>query len=364
MPALEQNRSIGPKRAIRRRDEVLHLLLVAHVARDRLGAPAAVGDAVRGGACAAGDHIGDRDRSSVGREPLAQRTPDSRPAPRDDGVLPVQFHSQTLMSMSVARGGESSGASRDARQRTSVREPGILARSERAKEQVMSTMRFNHMELTFPKGTFTDDFRADLESFYGGVLGWNVMATQVLKMDTYLLQPDDGQFILLAEADKHLESPGLDHLGLLMESREEVDEMLERCQRFQEKDDRLKILHVQRPDHRQRHRARVLREAPAADLVRHPDHRARGRQRGPGEALGVRVAPFAPSKTGCIVALRGSLPRVSFSAAPSAPICLERAVRGWDGSMHSLGFRRAVAGAALAVAIAGASFSAVLFSGE
>ena len=105
----------------------------------------------------------------------------------------------------------------------------------------MSTMRFNHMELTFPKGTFTDDFRADLESFYGGVLGWNVMETQVLKMDTYLLQPDDGQFILLAEADKHLESPGLDHLGLLMESREEVDEMLERCQRFQEKDDRLKI---------------------------------------------------------------------------------------------------------------------------
>ena len=106
----------------------------------------------------------------------------------------------------------------------------------------MSTMRFNHMELTFPKGTFTDDFRADLESFYGGVLGWNVMATKVLKMDTYLLQPDDGQFILLAEAEKHLESPGLDHLGLLMESREEVDEMLERCQRFQEKDDRLKIL--------------------------------------------------------------------------------------------------------------------------
>ena len=105
----------------------------------------------------------------------------------------------------------------------------------------MATMRFNHMELTFPKGTFTDDFRADLESFYGGVLGWNVMQTQVLKMDNYLLQPDDGQFILLAEADKHLVSPGLDHLGLLMESREEVDEMLDRCQRFQEKDDRLQL---------------------------------------------------------------------------------------------------------------------------
>ena len=32
--------------------------------------------------------------------------------------------------------------------------------------------------------------------------------------------------------------------------------------------------------------------------------------------------------------------------------------------MHTIGFRRAVAGAALAVAIAGASFSAVLFSGS
>ena len=105
----------------------------------------------------------------------------------------------------------------------------------------MPTMRFNHMELTFPKGTFTDEFEGDLESFYGGVLGWNVMQTKVLNMDTYLLQPDDGQFILLAEAEKHLDSPGLDHLGCLMETRDEVDEMLERCRRFQEKDDRLRL---------------------------------------------------------------------------------------------------------------------------
>ena len=157
----------------------------------------------------------------------------------------------------------------------------------------MSTMRFNHMELTFPKGTFTDDFKADLESFYGGVLGWNVMQTQVLQMDNYLLQPDDGQFILLAEATKHLESPGLDHLGLLIESREEVDEMLDRCERFKEKDDHVKMPHVQRPRHRQCHRARVLREAPASHLVRHPDHRARGRRRGPGEELGLRVTRSA-----------------------------------------------------------------------
>jgi len=105
----------------------------------------------------------------------------------------------------------------------------------------MPTMRFNHMEMTFPKGTITDDFYADLESFYGGLFGWGVKKTKVLKLDATLLLPDDGQFILLAEADKHMSSPGLDHLGLLMETREEVDEMLDRCQRFQEKDDRCQI---------------------------------------------------------------------------------------------------------------------------
>ncbi|HXY95159.1 MAG TPA: hypothetical protein VEP49_22055 [Acidimicrobiia bacterium] len=105
----------------------------------------------------------------------------------------------------------------------------------------MAMMRFNHMELTLPKGTITDDFRADLESFYGGVFGWTIKPTKVLDLDATLLLPDDGQFILIAEATKHLDSPGLDHLGLLMDTRDEVDEMLGRCQRYREKDERCRI---------------------------------------------------------------------------------------------------------------------------
>jgi hypothetical protein len=108
-------------------------------------------------------------------------------------------------------------------------------------EKLMPMMRFNHMEMTLPKGTVTDEFKADLESFYGGVFGWEIKPTKVLDLEATLLLPDDGQFILIAEATKYMQSPGLDHLGLLMESRDEVDEMLERCQRFQEKDDRCRI---------------------------------------------------------------------------------------------------------------------------
>ena len=64
----------------------------------------------------------------------------------------------------------------------------------------MPTMRFNHMELTLPKGTITDECLAVLESFYGGVIGWEIKQTKVLELDATLLLPDDGQFILIAEA--------------------------------------------------------------------------------------------------------------------------------------------------------------------
>jgi glyoxalase/bleomycin resistance protein/dioxygenase superfamily protein len=105
----------------------------------------------------------------------------------------------------------------------------------------MPQMRFNHMELSFPTGTLTQQFRDEVDSFYADVLGWRAIDTEVVGQLCHLLQPDDGQFILLAESKKPMESPGYDHLGLLMETREEVDEILEECQRFAEKDDRMQL---------------------------------------------------------------------------------------------------------------------------
>ena len=103
----------------------------------------------------------------------------------------------------------------------------------------MGTMRFNHMELTFPLGTLTQEFRDNVDSFYCGVLGWNALDTMVIGQSCHLLQPDDGQFILLAEGDRPLESPGYDHLGLLMDTRAEVDDVLAGCREFQQRDERM-----------------------------------------------------------------------------------------------------------------------------
>jgi hypothetical protein len=105
----------------------------------------------------------------------------------------------------------------------------------------MPQMRFNHMELSFPKGTLTQQFRDEVDAFYSDVLGWRAIDTEVIGQLCHLLQPDDGQFILLAEGKDPMSSPGYDHLGLLLETREEVDAILAECQRFQEKDDRMRL---------------------------------------------------------------------------------------------------------------------------
>ena len=103
-------------------------------------------------------------------------------------------------------------------------------------------MRFNHMELTFARGTLTPEFREEVDAFYGSIFGWKSTDTEIVGQLCHLLQPDPDQFILLAEGDKPISSPGYDHLGLLQDSRREVDRLLAECERYADKDDRVRIV--------------------------------------------------------------------------------------------------------------------------
>ena len=104
-------------------------------------------------------------------------------------------------------------------------------------------MRFNHMELTFPRGTLTLEFRAEVDAFYGPIFGWHPIDTPVMGQSCHLLLLDDhvGQFLLLAESDAPMSSPGYDHLGLLQETRAEVDSILAACLAHQAVDPRVQI---------------------------------------------------------------------------------------------------------------------------
>jgi hypothetical protein len=102
-------------------------------------------------------------------------------------------------------------------------------------------MRFNHMEMTFPIGGLTKTVREEIDAFYGSIFGWTALDTEVVGQSCHLLMPDPDQFILLAESEKPMDSPGYDHLGLLQDSRQEVDDLLVACERYAEKDDRVTI---------------------------------------------------------------------------------------------------------------------------
>jgi hypothetical protein len=102
-------------------------------------------------------------------------------------------------------------------------------------------MRFNHMEMTFPVGSLNQTARDDIDAFYGSLFGWTALDTEVAGQTCHLLTAEPDQFILLAESDKPMHSPGFDHLGLLQDSREAVDDLLAACERYAEKDDRVQI---------------------------------------------------------------------------------------------------------------------------
>ncbi len=107
----------------------------------------------------------------------------------------------------------------------------------------MGTMRFNHMELTFGPGELDDRKKDEIRTFYGDVLGWKSLDVPILGQEGLLLQVDDSvsQFILLMESPEPIRSPGYDHLGLLLDTRGEVDALLKKCRAFQAHDDRVKI---------------------------------------------------------------------------------------------------------------------------
>lgn len=104
-------------------------------------------------------------------------------------------------------------------------------------------MRFNHMELTLPRGALDATTRSDIARFYTEVFGWQPLDVEVVGQNALLLRvdPEVSQFVLVAESSKPLESPGYDHLGILLDSRDEVDAVHARCLAWRERDPRVQL---------------------------------------------------------------------------------------------------------------------------
>jgi hypothetical protein len=98
------------------------------------------------------------------------------------------------------------------------------------------------MELTLPIGEL-EAHRQEIKDFYADLLGWDSLDVPILGQTGLLLRtdPETSQFLLLTEQKVHIQSPGYDHLGLIFDTREEVDELLENAKKWQERDERVQI---------------------------------------------------------------------------------------------------------------------------
>ncbi|WP_372748205.1 VOC family protein [Litorivivens sp.] len=104
-------------------------------------------------------------------------------------------------------------------------------------------MRLNHMELTFAEGALTPAKKQQITDFYRDLFGWNTLEIDIMDQKALLLMLDEdvSQFILLAESPEPMQSPGYDHLGLLFDSREEVDALLAKAKAMQAVNNEIQI---------------------------------------------------------------------------------------------------------------------------
>jgi hypothetical protein len=105
----------------------------------------------------------------------------------------------------------------------------------------MTSMRFNHLELTMEPGVLDDAGRRALSEFYGDLFGWTGMDVYLFDQSCLFLEIDDDHFILCAEGDDYMRAPGYDHLGLLLDNAAAVEECLAKAKEWQTRDSRVQI---------------------------------------------------------------------------------------------------------------------------
>jgi len=97
--------------------------------------------------------------------------------------------------------------------------------------------------VALPPGALDDVTRSEIAHFYGDVFGWHSLDVAILGQKGLLLRTDEetSQFVLVVESKKPVSVPGYDHLGLLLETRAEVDRVLEAVRSHRARDERVQI---------------------------------------------------------------------------------------------------------------------------
>ena len=107
----------------------------------------------------------------------------------------------------------------------------------------MSSPRFNHVAMSLPADALGETNRADIVAFYDEVFGWKEIPQLTEdRRRLVLMAYRYDQFVFLIADEPPMTTRPLDHFGMGVASVEELDEFLDRAKRYQEKDERVRII--------------------------------------------------------------------------------------------------------------------------
>ena len=104
--------------------------------------------------------------------------------------------------------------------------------------------KINHVAMSVPAADLDDDTRRELVEFYSELFGWIETTAEEEEGNPLILRmTDPTQFVYIyPEPGEAMKAPRLDHFGVEVATEAELDEVLEKARRYQEKDDRVDII--------------------------------------------------------------------------------------------------------------------------
>ena len=98
--------------------------------------------------------------------------------------------------------------------------------------------RFSHVAMTLPKALLEEDAKHRWLAFYRDVFGWSENLRFAIPGErVFIRAPEDGQYLNARASEEPMQTSGYEHLGLWVESEDEVHRLHAAATVFAECDD-------------------------------------------------------------------------------------------------------------------------------
>jgi hypothetical protein len=112
--------------------------------------------------------------------------------------------------------------------------------------------KFNHVAMSLPAEELDEEHQKLRADFYSDVFGFYDLPMMTIDRKRQVFSVHEVEqfvFLIADDSGESMKAPRLDHFGLSVENESELDEILARARKWQERDDRVDIIDKKVDDH-------------------------------------------------------------------------------------------------------------------